>query len=108
MKKFLHCLCLIAILLPAAAQESGIRFCHGSRDEAVALAKKEKKEAFVGFFTERCGPCLNMAQTVFTLPQVGAVCNKHLPKIDAEKRGRQRTGPTVRGTFLSKPRFCRP
>ena len=44
MKKLVFSLLLLAILLPATAQESGIRFFHGSWDEAVALAKKEKKK----------------------------------------------------------------
>ena len=44
MKKLVFSLLFIAILLPATAQESGIRFFHGSWDEAVALAKKEKKK----------------------------------------------------------------
>ena len=87
MKKGLFILLLIAILLPAHAQESGIRFFHGSWDEAVALAKKEKKKIFIDFFTEWCGPCLNMALTVFPLPQVGEMYNKNFVclKIDAEK-----------------------
>ena len=87
MKKGLFILLLIAILLPAHAQESGIRFFHGSWDEAVALAKKEKKKIFIDFFTEWCGPCLNMALTVFPLPEVGEVYNKNFIclKIDAEK-----------------------
>lgn len=87
MKKILFSLLLLGILLPASAQESGIRFFHGSWDEAVALAKKEKKKIFIDFFTEWCGPCLNMALTVFPLPQVGEVYNKNFVclKIDAEK-----------------------
>lgn len=87
MKKTLYTLLFIAILLPATAQESGIRFFHGSWDEAIALAKKEKKKIFIDFFTEWCGPCLNMALTVFPLPQVGEVYNTHFVcvKIDAEK-----------------------
>ena len=52
MKKLVFSLLLLAILLPATAQESGIRFFHGSWDEAVALAKKEKKKIFIDFFTE--------------------------------------------------------
>lgn len=87
MRKLVFSLLFIAILLPATAQESGIRFFHGSWDEAVALAKKEKKKIFIDFFTEWCGPCLNMALTVFPLPQVGEVYNKDFVclKIDAEK-----------------------
>lgn len=87
MRKLLFSLLFIAILLPAAAQESGIRFFHGSWDEAIALAKKEKKKIFIDFFTEWCGPCLNMALTVFPLPQVGEVYNNNFVclKIDAEK-----------------------
>ena len=52
MKKIILNLLFIVILLPATAQESGIRFFHGTWDEAVALAKKEKKKIFVDFFTE--------------------------------------------------------
>ena len=86
-KKLVFCLLLTAILLPATAQESGIRFFHGSWDEAVALAKKEKKKIFIDFFTEWCGPCLNMTLTVFPLPEVGELYNKNFVclKIDAEK-----------------------
>ena len=50
MKKGLFILLLIAILLPAHAQESGIRFFHGTWDEAMALAKKEKRESFHRLF----------------------------------------------------------
>ena len=87
MKRALFIVLLTAILLPARAQESGIRFFHGRWDEAVALAKKEKKKIFIDFFTEWCGPCLNMALTVFPLPEVGEAYNKHFVclKIDAEK-----------------------
>ena len=87
MKKLVFSLLLLAILLPATAQESGIRFFHGTWDEAMALAKKEKKKVFIDFFTEWCGPCLNMALTVFPLPAVGEVYNKNFIclKIDAEK-----------------------
>lgn len=87
MKKILLSLVLTAFLFPAIAQESGIRFFHGTWEEAIALAKKEKKPVFIDFFTEWCGPCLNMALTIFPLPQVGDVYNKNFVclKIDAEK-----------------------
>ena len=87
MKKILYSILFLAILLPATAQESGIRFFHGTWNEAIALAKKEKKKIFIDFFTEWCGPCLNMALTVFPLPEVGEAYNKNFIclKIDAEK-----------------------
>lgn len=87
MKKILFIILFVAFLLPAIAQESGIRFFHGTWDEAIALAKKEKKPIFIDFFTEWCGPCLNMALNVFPLPQVGDVYNNNFVclKIDAEK-----------------------
>ena len=51
MKKIILNLLFLAILLPVTAQESGIRFFHGTWDEAIALAKKEKKKIFVDFYT---------------------------------------------------------
>ena len=87
MKKFIFLCVLFAFSLSLRAQDSGIRFFHGTWDEAIALAKKEKKKLFVDFYTEWCGPCLNMSLTVFVLPQVGEVYNKNFVclKIDAEK-----------------------
>ena len=87
MKKILYTLLFFLLVVPASAQECGIKFFHGTYDEAISLAKKENKLIFIDFYTEWCGPCLNMALTVFTLPQVGDVYNKNFIclKIDAEK-----------------------
>ena len=109
MKKIILNLLFLAILLPVTAQESGIRFFHGTWDEAIALAKKEKKKIFVDFYTEWCGPCLNMSLTVFVLPQVGDVYNKNFVclKIDAE-RGWMGVGKTLWSKFLPDLYFCKP
>lgn len=87
MKNFLIMLLAAVLLLPAAAQESGIHFFHGTWEEGVEKAKQERKKIFIDFFTEWCGPCLNMSLKVFPLPEVGAAYNKDFVcmKIDAEK-----------------------
>ena len=106
MKKFVFLCVFFAFSLSSRAQDSGIRFFHGTWDEAIALAKKEKKKIFVDFYTEWCGPCLNMSLTVFVLPQVGEVYNKNFVclKIDAEKgEGRElakRYGVTSYPTYI--------
>lgn len=73
------------ITLQSVAQE-GIRFEHCSWAEAKTKAQKEKKLIFIDFYTQWCGPCLNMAQTIFTLGSVGNFYNEHFIclKIDAE------------------------
>ena len=50
------------------------------------MAKKEKKPIFIDFYTQWCGPCLNMAENIFTLGSVGNFYNDHFVclKIDAE------------------------
>lgn len=65
---------------------SGIEFNHGSWAEIVSKAKAENKLIFIDFYTQWCGPCLNMAQTVFSQSEVGEFYNKNFvnAKIDAE------------------------
>lgn len=87
MKKLSILLLFVALSTSIWAQESGIKFFKGTWNEAVELAKKEKKNIFVDFYTEWCGPCLNMALNTFVLPEVGEIYNKNFVcvKIDAEK-----------------------
>lgn len=87
MKKVLLLGVLCGSLLTLSAQDYGIRFFEGSWKEALQQAQQEKKMVFVDFFTEWCGPCLNMATKVFVLPQVGEMYNRNFInlKVDAEK-----------------------
>lgn len=86
MKRIISIL-LLTVTITISSHASGIEFYHGTWAEAVAKAKSEDKKIFVDFFTEWCGPCLNMALNVFPLPEVGEAYNKDFVclKIDAEK-----------------------
>lgn len=78
------CICAISL----SAQSAGINFLHGvTWAEAVTKAKAENKLIFIDFYTQWCGPCMNMAQTVFSLPTVGYYYNNTFVnlKIDAEE-----------------------
>ena len=71
----------------ASAEGRGIKFFKGTYAEAIKKAKKEKKQIFIDFYTEWCGPCLNMAENIFVLDNVAEVYNSNFVslKIDAEK-----------------------
>ncbi|WP_255301857.1 thioredoxin fold domain-containing protein [Butyricimonas sp. Marseille-P3923] len=63
-----------------------ITFFQGTFEEALKKAKAEKKDVFVDFYTEWCGPCKVMSQKVFTVPEVGDYFNTHFVscKLNAE------------------------
>lgn len=79
---------IIGLLLLSAAAfgQRGIAFRHCSWEEAKNQAMKEKKLIFIDVYTQWCGPCLAMAEDVFTQDEVGRFYNKEFVclKIDAE------------------------
>lgn len=87
MKRSLFILFVCIYALSINATSVGINFLHGiTWAEAITKAKSEKKLIFIDFYTQWCGPCMNMAQTVFSLPEVGYYYNNTFInlKIDAE------------------------
>lgn len=87
MKKLFLIISFFAFTIVANSADKGIKFFKGTYGEAIEQAKKENKQIFIDFFTEWCGPCLTMAETVFILPEVADVYNSKFVnlKIDAEK-----------------------
>lgn len=79
MRKILLTIILIASFVGGSfAQESeGIRFFEGTWDEALQLAKKEKKMIFMDCYSTWCGPCANMVRKVFPQKEVGDFYNRN-------------------------------
>jgi len=88
MKKIISILLLAVIALSAKAQT---QFRDLSFEEALATAAKEKKQVFIDFYTDWCGPCKNMAKNVFPQVSVGNYMNKNFVcvKYNAEKEGKE-------------------
>ena len=85
MKKIISLL-LFVTSFATSITAADIEFHHGSWSEALDKAKSENRLIFVDFYTQWCGPCYNMAKTVFTLPDVAYFYNNNFVnvKIDCE------------------------
>lgn len=89
MKRIVVLSLLLAIVFShVKAQNSGIRFEQIKKwGKIVDKAKKEKKLIFVDCYTDWCGPCQVMAQTVFVEDTIGSFFNQHFvnAKFEMEK-----------------------
>lgn len=85
MKRLL--IALVFSLVSSPVWAAGMEFFHGTFDEALAEAKKQKKLLFVDVYTDWCGPCKMMSADVFPSDVAGDFYNVNFInyKLDAEK-----------------------
>ena len=87
-------LLLLAVAADATAQNRSIAFDHDSFPQSLARAKQQNKLVFVDCYTVWCGPCKEMARTVFTQDSVADFFNASFVnvKLDMEKEGKDKAG----------------
>lgn len=75
------------MVFPILLMAQGIKFEHGSFNEALKKAKAENKLLFIDGYAVWCGPCKKMATTVFLEKEVGQYFDKNLIalKVDVER-----------------------
>jgi len=92
-KKYFMMICFTLFMgWSVSGYSQGIKFFEGTFEEALAKAKQENKLVFVDFYAVWCGPCKQMAETVFTDEEVGKYMSDKFVcmQIDVEKAGWQK------------------
>ena len=71
----------------ALEKAKGIEFIEGDWNRALEQARQENKLIFMDCYTSWCGPCKQLAKTVFTDPDAANFFNEHFVnlKMDMEK-----------------------
>jgi thioredoxin-related protein len=77
--KFLSIVLFVAVFFNANSQ--GIHFQNLSTTEALAKAKKEHKLVFIDVYTDWCGPCKYLSNSVFIDQALGDYMNEHFVSI---------------------------
>lgn len=87
MRKIMLMLLLGLISAGVSAQSAGVKWEEGTFSQALEKASKKSKPVFLDCYTSWCGPCKQMANQVFTLPEAGEFFNSNFVniKIDMEK-----------------------
>ncbi|WIO73978.1 thioredoxin family protein [Porticoccaceae bacterium LTM1] len=78
-----------------SVKETGIRFFHGSFDEALEKAKVENKLVFIDAYTTWCGPCRMMALNIFPLKEVGDFYNANFINLKLDTENEDQNGPEL-------------
>ncbi|WP_111709582.1 thioredoxin domain-containing protein [Lutibacter citreus] len=77
----------IVNLMSTTIVAQGVKFEHGSLNEAIEKAKTENKIVFIDCYTTWCGPCKWMTKEIFPQKEVGDFFNENFVslKLDCEK-----------------------
>lgn len=86
MNKIVLSVLIFLFAMNGFAQE-GVKFMEGSFQEALNVAKQQKKMVFVDVCTSWCGPCRWMSEEVLQTPEAAKYFDNYFVcfKIDAEK-----------------------
>jgi thiol:disulfide interchange protein len=77
--------------------ENGIKFHQGTWDEALALAKKEKKLVFLDVYATWCGHCKKIKRTTFVNEEVVSYYNQTFVNVSLD--GEQEVGASLRKKY---------